>query len=99
MKPNAYNTVPIPAVHVMDLIAEGKMKPEQVDDLGDILMGNIPLHRKEDEIIVYSIGGMPVEDVAWGTMVYRNALKKGIGTKAEALGYPANGMIRQEEQT
>ena len=44
---------------------------------GDILMGNIPLHRKDDEIIVYSIGGMPVEDVAWGTMVYRNALKKG----------------------
>ncbi len=30
---------------------------------------------------MYSIGGMPVEDVAWGTMVYRNALKKGIGTK------------------
>ena len=49
-------------------------------------MGNIPLHRKDDEIIVYSIGGMPVEDVAWGTMVYRNALKKGIGYKAEALG-------------
>ncbi len=24
MKPNAYNTVPIPAVHVMDLIAEGQ---------------------------------------------------------------------------
>lgn len=92
MKPNAYNTVPIPAVHVMDLIAEGRMKPEQVDDLGDILMGNIPLHRKDDEIIVYSIGGMPVEDVAWGTMVYRNALKKGIGHKAEALGCPADGI-------
>ena len=88
MKPNAYNTVPIPAVHVMDLIAEGKMKPEQVDDLGDILMGNIPLHRKEDEIIVYSIGGMPVEDVAWGTMVYRNALKKGIGTKLKLWDTP-----------
>jgi ornithine cyclodeaminase/alanine dehydrogenase-like protein (mu-crystallin family) len=88
MKPNAYNTVPIPAVHVMDLIAEGKMKPEQVDDLGDILMGNIPLHRKDDEIIVYSIGGMPVEDVAWGTMVYRNALKKGIGTKLKLWDTP-----------
>ena len=24
---------------------------------------------------------MPTEDVAWGTMVYRNALAKGIGTK------------------
>ena len=88
IKPNAYNTVPIPAVHVMDLIAEGKMQPEQVDDLGDILMNRIPLHRKEDEIIIYSIGGMPVEDVAWGTMVYRNALKKGIGTKLKLWDTP-----------
>ena len=88
MKPNAYNTVPIPAVHVMDLIAAGKMQPEQVDDLGDILMNRIPLHRKEDEIIIYSIGGMPVEDVAWGTMVYRNALKKGIGTKLKLWDTP-----------
>ena len=73
----------------MDLIAEGKMKPEQVDDLGDILMGNIPLHRKEDEIIVYSIGGMPVEDVAWGKVVYENALKLGIGTKLPLWNAPA----------
>lgn len=81
MKPNAYNTVPIPAVHVEDLIAEGKMTREQIDDLGDVILGNIPVHRKEDEIVIYSVGGMPTEDVAWGTMVYRNALKKGIGTK------------------
>lgn len=88
MKPNAYNTVPIPAVHVMDLIADGKMTLDQVDDLGDILMGNIPLHRDENEIVVYSIGGMPVEDVAWGTMVYRNALKKEIGTKLKLWDVP-----------
>ena len=47
MKPNAYNTIPITAVRVEDLIAEGKMKPEQIDDLGDVLLGNIPVHRKE----------------------------------------------------
>ncbi len=46
MKPDAYNTIPIPAVRVMDLIAEGKMKLDQVDDLGDVLLGNIPVHRK-----------------------------------------------------
>ena len=34
-----------------------------------------------DEIIIMSVGGMPVEDVAWGTVVYRNALAKGIGVK------------------
>ena len=79
MKPDAYKTVPIPAVHVMDLIAEGKMSLDQVDDLGDVILGNIPVHRKEGEVIIYSVGGMPIEDIAWGTMVYRNALKKGIG--------------------
>ena len=88
MKPNAYNTIPIPAVHVEDLIAEGKMKPEQIDDLGDVLLGNIPVHRKEDEIVIYSVGGMPTEDVAWGSMVYRNALEKGIGTKLNLWDAP-----------
>lgn len=81
MKPNAYNTIPIPAVHVMDLIAEGKMKSEQIDDLGDVIMGKIPVHRDPNEVIVYSVGGMPIEDIAWGTIVYRNALEKGIGVK------------------
>ncbi len=88
MKPDAYNTIPIPAVRVMDLIAEGKMKLEQVDDLGDVLLGNIPVHRKEDEIVIYSVGGMPVEDVAWGTIIYRNALKKGIGVKLNLWEVP-----------
>ncbi len=88
MKPNAYHTIPIPAVRVEDLIAEGRMKPEQIDDLGDVLLGNIPVHRKEDEIVIYSVGGMPTEDVAWGTMVYRNALKQGIGTKLNLWDTP-----------
>lgn len=81
MKPDAYNTIPIPAVRVEDLIADGRMQTAQIDDLGDVLLGKIPVHRSEDEIVIYSVGGMPVEDIAWGTIVYRNALKKGIGTK------------------
>ena len=88
MKPDAYNTIPIPAVHVMDLVADGKMSEAQVDDLGDILLGKVPVHRKKDEIILYSVGGMPVEDVAWGTIVYRNALQKGIGTKLNLWDKP-----------
>lgn len=88
MKPNAYNIVPIPAVHVEDLIAEGKMTSDQIDDLGDVLIGKIPVHRKEGEIVIYSVGGMPIEDIAWGTMVYRNALEKGIGTKLNLWGTP-----------
>lgn len=84
----AYNSIPIPAVHCMDLIAEGKMSKEQVDDLGDVLIGKVPVHRKEDEIVIYSVGGMPVEDVAWGTIVYRNAIEKGIGIKLNLWDEP-----------
>jgi ornithine cyclodeaminase/alanine dehydrogenase-like protein (mu-crystallin family) len=88
MKPNAYNTIPIPAVRVEDLIAEGKMTSDQIDDLGDILLGKKPVHRKDDEIVIYSVGGMPTEDVAWGTMIYRNAVEKGIGQKLNLWDRP-----------
>lgn len=84
----AYHSIPIPAVHCMDLVTEGKMRKEQIDDLGEVIIGNIPVHRKKDEIIIYSIGGMPIEDVAWGTIVYRNALEKGIGTKLNLWNEP-----------
>jgi len=77
----SYEIIPIPAVRCMDLIHEGKMKMEDIDDLGDIINGSVPKRRNDDEIIIYSVGGMPIEDVAWGTIVYRNALEKGIGTK------------------
>ena len=42
----------------------------------------------DDEIIVYSVGGMPVEDIAWGGTVYRNAVKLGIGIKLPLLDKP-----------
>ena len=84
----AYNSIPIPAVHCMDLIEEGKMTKDKIDDLGDVLIGKVPVHRKKDEIIIYSVGGMPIEDVAWGTIVYRNAIEKGIGTKLNLWDVP-----------
>mgnify|MGYP000136477398 FL=1 len=84
----AYATIPIPAVHCMDLIAEKKMGRDNIDDLGDILMKKIPVHRKKDEIVIYSVGGMPVEDIAWGTIVYKNAVERGIGTKLNLWDVP-----------
>jgi ornithine cyclodeaminase len=76
-----YDIVYIPAAHCMDLIHEGKMTRDQIDDLGDIILGDTPAIRNEDDKIIFSVIGMPIEDVAWGTVVYRNALESGIGTK------------------
>ncbi len=64
-----------------DLRHEGKIKPEDIIDLTDIIEGRRPGRESDEDIIVYSVGGMPVEDIAWGGMVYRNAVKLGIGIK------------------
>ncbi len=66
-------------VRFMDMIAEGKMRLEDVEDIGKIIAGAAPGRQSDEEIIIMSVGGMPVEDVAWGTVVYRNAIEKGIG--------------------
>jgi len=75
----AHHCVPVIGVRFMDMIAEGKMQLDEVEDIGKIIAGAAPGRRDDEEIIIMSVGGMPVEDVAWGTVVYRNAIEKGIG--------------------
>ena len=75
----AHNIIPIIGVKFMDLIAGGRMEKDDLEDLGRIVAGEAPGRRNDDEIIILSVGGMPVEDVAWGTVVYRNAVARGIG--------------------
>lgn len=65
----------------MDLVHDKKMDKSMIHDLGAILNGKVPGREREDEIILYSVGGMPVEDVAWGKEVYDYAVEHGIGTK------------------
>ena len=77
----AHHTIPVIGVKFMDMIAEGKLAPEQVEDIGKIVAGEAAGRLNDEEIIIMSVGGMPVEDVAWGTVVYRNALKNDIGVK------------------
>ena len=64
-----------------DMIHEGKLEKSRMEDIGAILNGKVPAREREDQIIFYSIGGMPVEDVAWGEEIYKRAKAQGIGTK------------------
>ncbi|MEB0109148.1 tyramine oxidase subunit B [Pseudomonas sp. MH9.3] len=77
----AHHCVPVIGVRFMDMIAEGTLQREALEDIGKIVAGDAQGRRNDDEIIIMSVGGMPVEDVAWGTVVYRNAIKQGIGVK------------------
>lgn len=71
-----------------DLIHDGKIKKEDIYDLGDIIHGDRPGRESEDQIIVYSVGGMPVEDVAWGKVCYEKAKELGLGVKLHLWDQP-----------
>ena len=85
----AHETVGIWGMHLVDRVRDGRMEPAQFEDLGEIIQGLTPGRLNDDEVFVYSVGGMPVEDVAWATKVYRNALERGIGTKLKLWDKPA----------
>ena len=84
----AHNCVPLVGVRFMDMIAEGKLHPEQLEDIGKIIAGDAPGRLNDEEIILMSVGGMPVEDLAWGTVVYRKAVEMGIGVKLNLWDTP-----------
>lgn len=84
-----HKLVPVVGIRFLDLIHEGRMSADQLEDLGQIVAGEAPGRTNDDEIIVMSVGGMPVEDVAWGTVIYRNAIEKGIGVKLNLWDQPA----------
>ncbi|MEO8722000.1 MAG: tyramine oxidase subunit B [Sphingobium sp.] len=81
----------IPAIGVrwLDLVDEGRLERSKLEDLSKIVGGQMPGRRSDDEIIMLSIGGMAVEDVAWGTKVYRRAVAEGIGTSLNLWEQPA----------
>ncbi|MEE1251142.1 MAG: tyramine oxidase subunit B [Lachnospiraceae bacterium] len=77
----SYDQLQIIGTKFTDLKYEGKIKREDIVDIADIITGKCAGRENDDEIIIYSVGGMPVEDIAWGGTVYRNALKNGIGVE------------------
>ncbi|HGA2316207.1 TPA: tyramine oxidase subunit B [Pseudomonas putida] len=85
----AHNHVPLVGVRFMDMIAEGTLPAEQLEDIGKIVAGVAPGRLNDAEIIIMSVGGMPVEDVAWGTVVYRQALERGVGVRLNLWESPA----------
>lgn len=81
--------VPAVGVRYFDLVEEGRLDRSELEDLGAIVSGATPARQSPDEIIILSVGGMAVEDVAWGTMIYRHAVGSGIGVKLNLWEEPA----------
>ena len=64
-----------------DAVCEGKIEKADITDIGDIITAKEPGRESDEQIVIYAIGGMPIEDVAWGYECYLQAKNKHIGTK------------------
>ena len=71
-----------------DMAHEGLISKKDIYDLGDIIAGTRPGRVSDDQIFVYSVGGMPVEDVAWGKRCYEKAKELGLGVKLKLWDKP-----------
>jgi ornithine cyclodeaminase/alanine dehydrogenase-like protein (mu-crystallin family) len=71
-----------------DLILEGRMKDEDIVELGHVIAGSTPGRENEEQRIILATGGMSLEDVAWGHTVYKQALAKGLGRQLKLWDKP-----------
>lgn len=63
-----------------DAVCEGRIKRDLITDIGEIFCGEKTGRDNKDQIILYAVGGMPIEDVAWGYECYMKARENNIGT-------------------
>lgn len=80
--------VPIIGCKFLDMVDQGVIDSDELSDLGDVVSRVRPGRESEEQIVVLSVGGMPVEDVAWGTEIYRRARAAGIGTQLRLWDAP-----------
>lgn len=66
---------------IYDAVREGKVQREDVTDIGEVICGEKQCRLNNEQIVIYAIGGMAIEDVAWGYECYLMALKNNIGNR------------------
>ena len=69
----------LPGSAVFRLCQEGKVKESDILSLSEIAYGKKPGRSNGSERFILITGGMPVEDLAWGCRLYRNACQMGLG--------------------
>ena len=67
----------------VDLIKEGKITKDDIIDLADIASGRKEARKNEEDIVIFSSGGMGIEDLAVGYHILQKAKEQNVGTLLE----------------
>ena len=89
--PTAYQILGIPGSHWFGLLEEGKVPASKIEEVADIATGKLPARRDDEEIILYSVGGMPIEDVAVAPTSTTRPREEH-RHRPEPLGHPSSGL-------
>jgi len=71
-----------------DLIEAGELDESRVVNIGDVFDGSAEGREFDEQPVLFSVGGMGVEDVAWARTIYDNAVAQGIGTALKLWDAP-----------
>jgi ornithine cyclodeaminase/alanine dehydrogenase-like protein (mu-crystallin family) len=71
----------IEARELIDLVAGGGLRWEEVVELGDLVRGVHSGRMDTGQITVFKSLGIALEDVAFGNLIYRRALERGLGAE------------------
>ena len=71
----------IMGIHFVHLVDTGKVPRDRVLNICDMVNGLSGGRTSEEEIVMCSIGGMPLEDLSWGYDCYQKATQLGVGTE------------------
>ena len=64
-----YDQVQIVGGKFMDLLYDKKITRDEIIDIADVIAGRVTGRDNDEQRIIYSVGGMPVEDISWGETV------------------------------
>lgn len=77
-----------PGIFYANMITDGEIKASSVQSLGEIIRNITPGRTDEEEVILVSVGGMPILDVGWGHECYTKAKEMGVGTELKIWDTP-----------
>ena len=69
----------IPHARVHELIADGQLDEDAIEDLGQIVAGKASFDKNSDKRRCFLSNGMIVQDIAWSNCVYERALQENLG--------------------
>ena len=67
------------AAEFRDLVGEGRLRWEDVRELGDVVTGAANARKSPKELTLFKSLGVALEDIAFAELIYRRALEQGAG--------------------